>query len=480
MRRSLTWQTLAFFQTSLFIVALSLIVFLLYSFHHSSVTLTDASQMLPQFSKTNPSPIYSAEPGDSWNRIFNLLFTRNLKVRFSKDFPQSGPFIGLTGPLIAHAEPEYVSSRVYEQHEEGDRAIDPLYPSFFSAGPLQILAEPQYSEFLQALTEALNEPQVKRVPTARALMQSDLWAAYDLLYRERETHETSEFRTRKDRVLSLLAQLIRRIAMSRPEIGQLPQNCIAAGEHHQLPKFFDPASGWLEIEFKRQRLHDFSVNFRRDARVFVKPIAAPPDPIAFLESLRMFTFAGTPGENFPANLEAVALVEENLLIDSQGEIVASPLIQDVQIRRFIRNGKGEFIRGEFREFELSRRKLLTDLSGSGFNEFDESAPVFKSAAGNDYGFATPYPLGDPPNPPLVVKLESRCADCHGVKGTFLMSFSTHEFGSEHGNRDPALRVLDVKDDSHGQIVIGRKLTSADFMSLLKKADWKKRVVVDQK
>jgi hypothetical protein len=298
-------------------------------------------------------------------------------------------------------------------------------------------------------------------------MQSDLWAAYDVLYRTHQSvKETSEFRARKNSLLTLLAQLIRRIALSRGEIRELPQNCIRAGEQNQLPKFFDSTSGWLEFEFKPGRLHDTSVNFRRAARVFVKPIVAPADTNAFLQSLRDFTFASAPGRDLPDNLAAVALVIENLLIDSEGEIVASALIQDVQIRKFIRDNSGGFKNTELREFELSRRKLLSDPSGSGLIEFDENASVFKSAAGNDYGFATPFPLGGiPANPPLVVKLESRCADCHGSKQTHLMSFSLIE-----ENKSP-VRVLEVNQDTHGSYVIGRKQTRPDFRSLLTDAEW---------
>src|SRR5690348_16067723 len=96
----------------------------------SAASLTSISQNSPAFSKTDPATIYSRNPKDTWNRIFSLMFTRDLKVRMSKDFPNEGPFIGLTGPTTPHAKLLPVSSRLYHQYEEGDRAIDPFYPAF--------------------------------------------------------------------------------------------------------------------------------------------------------------------------------------------------------------------------------------------------------------------------------------------------------------------------------------------------------------
>ncbi len=81
-------------------------------------------------------------------------------------------------------------TRVFAQAEIGDRAIEPLYPSFFTAsGALQVLTEPRYSQLKQALIDALNE-RALRPPVARALMQSDAWAAYDTLF-ERNNLGTS-------------------------------------------------------------------------------------------------------------------------------------------------------------------------------------------------------------------------------------------------------------------------------------------------
>src|SRR5262249_23433816 len=127
---------------------------------------------------------------------------------------------------------------------------------------------------------------------------------------------------------------------------------------------------------------------------------------------------------------------------------------------------------EIREYELSRRKLLSAPSGGGFVELNENSPSFTSASGNDYAFATSFPLGNvPANPPLMVKLPSRCADCHGTDQTFLMSFAVHE--SPVGGIDvtPRVRILNVQHDEHAVYVIQSKMARDDFQSLRADAGW---------
>jgi len=35
-----------------------------------------------------PQPIYSKNPADPWNRIFNVLFSRRIKIHLSDQFPE--------------------------------------------------------------------------------------------------------------------------------------------------------------------------------------------------------------------------------------------------------------------------------------------------------------------------------------------------------------------------------------------------------
>jgi hypothetical protein len=106
-------------------------------------------------------------------------------------------------------------------------------------------------------------------------------------------------------------------------------------------------------------------------------------------------------------------------------------------------------------------------------EFDENSKVFKAAAGNDYSFATLLPLGAPHNSPLMVKLSSRCADCHGIKQDMLMSLAIQQMALERMNPRPRVRNLDVNQDEHARYVIAQKMAREEFKSLSIDAEWAK-------
>lgn len=84
------------------------------------------------------------------------------------------------------------------------------------------------------------------------------------------------------------------------------------------------------------------------------------------------------------------LLVQNLIIDTAGNVVPSPLTQDVQLRRFYRDGNGTITHTEVGQYELSRAMLLNDSTSGGFIAFDASAASYLPDAGNDYGFATPF------------------------------------------------------------------------------------------
>ena len=70
-------------------------------------------------------------------------------MRLSSDFAEGAPF--LDGPGGRR-----VSTRVFERNEAGDRAIDPMYPTFFVAfGSMLVLSDSAYPAFTQALRDAL-------------------------------------------------------------------------------------------------------------------------------------------------------------------------------------------------------------------------------------------------------------------------------------------------------------------------------------
>lgn len=388
----------------------------------------------------NVEPIYSSDPNDPWNRIFHLLFTRTLKVDVSSDFPEAGPFVSAEAMAVPGLR---ISTRRFERTEIADRAIEPLYPSFFSNdGVKQVLTEPHFSQLKQALGEAINERTARSI-TARALMQMDVWAAYDVLF----AHGNIGDAKNRQQLHLLLAQFIRKLALSEGEIQQLKSNFSVASKNGALPNLFAEDSGWIEVQLRPQRLHDHSADFRRAARVFLRPRQIPQDKVAFVEGLKF--------NRHIDQIDAVALIIQNLLIDKNGHVRASPLISAIQVRKFLPDRNRA---ADVKEFELARKMLLRDPRKGGFMESDNASPSYLAASGNDYGFATPL---FSTKTPVLAQLHTRCAQCHGASQRSLLTFATHD-----PLVAPPAAILDAKGNDRTSYVAAEKEKRDDYKSLM--------------
>ena len=403
----------------------------------------------PMFVSDNPRSIYGADPNDSWNRIFEALFTRTVTVRMSDAFREGAPFIHF--PVRMGSFSLRLSKEKFSRTELGDRAIEPLYPTFLTAeGPLHVLTEPRFSELRSALSEAIAETR-NRSPIERALMQADVWAAYDVMYANRfaSARIGADVRERRARLLSLLRQFVRKLALSSDEIRSLRSNYLVAVSGSKLPNVFSAESGWLEIELLAHRLHDDAAGYRRAARVFVKPRTPPTDPAQFVESLKH--------NQHLDQLDAVALVVQNLLMDASGRVIPSPLFSEVQFRFFKADPNTGETSAEPQQFELSRRKLLTEPSSSGFVDFSPTSPAYLTSAGNDYDFASSIQEA---GAPVIVPLRTRCSQCHATSLTHLMTYSIHYVPPV-----PTVRILRPLDQERALYVAKRKEEREDFKSL---------------
>lgn len=332
--------------------------------------------------RDTPQAVYSRDPKDPWNIIFYHLFTRRVRARFTDDFPGSGP-LG-KAKVMSFPQGLPVSTCLFERIESGDRAIEPLYPSFItSVGIKEALNEPRFSELKQALIATLKEKKV-RPALYRALMQADVWAAYDQLarvYLDRRGRAT-ELHERASQLVPLLTQLVKKLALTPDEINNLPDNYALAAKEHHLADLFSPNSEWIEVRWEPDRLHDQAADFRRVTRVFLKPIVPLKNRQSFLDGLP-HNHGNTP------ELGAVALVTQNLLIDSQGDAVPTRLTYEVQMRTFRRDVQGRLVKTELNQYEFNRKLLLNRSQTGGMISLGEDAAMYLPAAGNDYGFATP-------------------------------------------------------------------------------------------
>ena len=403
------------------------------------------------FASNDPQSIYAVDPNDSWNRIFHALFSRSINVRVASDFRKDASLVAFHVSMGSFDI--RIGKDTVNRTETGDRAIEPLYPAFFTAeGPLQVLSGPRFSALTAALREAIDDGK-PRTPIERALMQSDLWAAYDIVFSTGPDRNDNGLAERKSKLLELLSQLIRKLALSDDQINSLHSNYSTAVNERRLPDILSPESGWLEIELLPNRSHDHAAGYRRAARIFVKPRRRQSDAAGFVEKLKH--------QQHLDEVEAVALAVQNLLIDASGRVVPSPLLSDVQFRFFTNDPNTGKISATAQEFELSRRQLLTQPSSGGLLEFDSTAPAYLSAAGNDYGFATKI---EEANTPVLVPLRTRCSQCHGTSLTSLTTYSFHDFLPV-----PTVRILNSSADERAWYVAQRKAERDDFKSLV--ANW---------
>jgi len=407
------------------------------------VLLVQLSASAPnELPRDTPQPIYSDEPGDSWNRIFYCLFSGRIEARRSADYPDAAPFTKLgKGP------PLQVSTRTFESFEIGDRAIDPRY-----MGAHVAVTEPKYSELINALKDALDESTARPV-LARALMQSDLWSAYDRLNYEYARPQDAELEKHRRLIEDLLGRLIRKIALTPEELRSLPNNYSAAMLRQPLPDLFARKSGWVEVLWFSRREHETSASDRRVARIFLKPARRNANLKEFVDAVR-------ENRDPAAGLDGVALIMQLLLIDSKGTLTPTSLTTDVQVRLFDRATSGVPQKTKAQMTEISRRILLSDPSSGGLAFEAEDSPAYFPAAGNDYNFASRQIMVD--GPPIQVHLRTRCAACHEEDLSQVMTFSMvlpPHFST------PTIQQLDPAGYQEAEDVIARKKKRPDFKAL---------------
>jgi len=229
-----------------------------------------------------------------------------------------------------------------------------------------------------------------------------------------------------------------------------------------LPPLFDESSGWIEVEWFPDREHDRSADYRRAARVFVKPRT---EPQRFLDELTDL-LRRNPGlsPELKGVLDGVALVTEDLLIDSNARVERSPLTFEVQVRSFVRNSGGTFNKTTIAEYELSRKLLLANPSSGGLVRVDPEDPAYLPTAGNDYTFASPTLGEQTPQSPILGSLRGRCVACHGEDAGAFFTFARVPLPKPW--RPPAVRQLKSTDDPHAAYVAKCKMNQADFKGLL--------------
>lgn len=314
---------------------------------------------------TMPSTVYDPNPKHLWNRLNQALFERTAT---------DGKKYGLD-------------------------ELDTLY----WANTTNLLSGSSYRDATKVLDEFIDTHGEKLIsdPVKRALLQRDLWQLFDwtTYHHERpnKVHRSfsKNFPDETRELQSRLAIVLRRVALTSNEIAALPDN-YAQADAKRLPDLphhlFDTNGDWVNLGISGYisdvaPTHSRNFGARSGFSVFVRVPENRQAAISYLDSLRNFArdnhtwvyranqntgFLNAPRDRlvlsrdipqFPTNTEW-ALVRRMCLIDSDGDIQLSPLIESIQLRRYfkIERAFGDprvsmhtNIVQQFFEFQLDRR-----------------------------------------------------------------------------------------------------------------------------
>ena len=272
-------------------------------------------------------------------------------------------------------------------------------------------------------------------PVRRAILQRDLWAAFDFyISRNIERDGDRETRQRRDDICRKLASLIRTLTLSPQEIAALPDTYALAvksgrfaGEHqfdssvdYLPPRLLTAPDEWQEIDFFQPKnihediqdrfitLHTRNYKARSYFRIFYRfpgGRAALDDYLKYIEAEGLdWKFGAQSGfllirdgiRQMPVGME-VALVQFLVTLDDQLRPTPTPIVESIRLRTF-RNVDGQAtpptntgVGMNVSEYTLKRRLLFDGLRQGGLAREPDEQPIyrviFQSENGPDWGDA---------------------------------------------------------------------------------------------
>lgn len=330
-------------------------------------TPTHGTQTVPA-SKESAWNVYDPSPDHIWNRVF-----RQFYLRIARDGKEYG--LNELDPLLWLDTTYLLSGDSYQQ------AIEVL------------------DKFLSIHAENFIDD-----PLKRAMFQRDLWAVFDWL-----AIETDLYPSQRQALKMRLAKIIQSVALTKEQILSLPDNYMLAVGFNAFPIDFqanNPTAAFLPSDLFQEDSAWVSIG-RGDGPIAITHTNEFP---FFGRSVFLVFFRSPNGRShaldFIASLNTeskpdfvvgsdVALVRRMLLIDDQGEIVLSPLIETIQIRHFSPAQS-------FYEFELDRARLLSRDA----NTLKPKEDLFMLFLSHGDVFETDH------NPALKAVIPDICKACH--------------------------------------------------------------------
>jgi hypothetical protein len=291
----------------------------------------------------------------------------------------TGLYADSQGQNLFDPDPNHLWNRVYRQlfvrAGPGDReyGYDELDPPLWHE-TTYLLTDPSNQEAIALLDEFLSTHGEGLIadPLRRAMLQRDLWAIFDW-----SASRTDDYRVQRRALQARLAQVIQRLALTANEIAALPDNYGAALASNSLPAQYEPeqradvgflpqdllseSASWICLGniygdlATPQHFHDFG-----GRSAFLVFLRLPGGRESTLEYLAKLAKGST---QFPAGTQ-VALVRQMMLVDTEGELRPTRLIESVQIRVY-RGDPGTMATEaqHFFKFKLSQARLFSGDAG---------------------------------------------------------------------------------------------------------------------
>jgi hypothetical protein len=354
--------------------------------------------------------VYDPDPEHLWNRLFRQFFSRTTN----------------------------------DGQEFGWNSLDPLlWPE-----TTHLLEGASYRQTLQLLDEFLSTGGELLIsdPLKRAMFQRDLWAVFDWL-----GIATGGFAEQREALQEKIALILKKLALTEQEIQSLPDNYTAAVDSGAFPAsfqdqdpnlaflpagFLEPDGGWVCLgrgagPIAMTHTEEFPFFGRSIFLVFMRVPGSRDATLSFLQELNEARQPVLPG------VLEVALVRRALLIDTQGGLVLSPIVESIQIRHFRPTQT-------FYEFELDRTLLFNGFSG-GLQPVDKVLMLFRS---HGDGFLAGY-IEEAQIPEL-------CKGCHIDEGmsilgvTSILSYSRARFPLPDGGQ-PVLAAATPEQEAQALV-----------------------------
>jgi len=260
------------------------------------------------------------------------------------------------------------------------------------------------------------------------MFQRDLWAVFDWLASQAEPYPLE-----RQALQVRLAQIMRRVALSKEQIDSLPDNYtleVRSQTFLRVAPLNDPDAAFLPPDLLQAdsawvpmgreggpiaMTHTEAFPFFGRS-VFLVYVRSPHGRNATLEFIQSLNTEANP---VTAIGSEVALVRRMLLVDDQGELVSSPLVETIQLRYFDPAQ-------HFHEFELGRSRLLHGVAGGLVSKIDffmlfmSHGDVFES----------------PDIPELRATIPEICKACHSEYPPIFNSGNTHSLLSYSRDKFP--------------------------------------------